>query len=217
MTGSSIVRGQQEEQREFKKVPAGMHRAVCDMVAYVGKQPSTFKGETKMKPKHYIRWQVPDHLTDEGLPMVIGSFWTTSLHENSIMLQSLQSWSGRIFTAAERAGEFDLATILGAPCQIQVVHREQDGKTYANVINVVNIGGMDKPEVVGEKLPLIYDPEGSPQTWEDLPAWIQEKAERGGAAPGGSAASEASQRPGTPETWSDVEAQDEDPDDDIPF
>jgi hypothetical protein len=68
-------------------------------------------------------WELPEELMDDGKPFVISKFYTNSLNEKATLRADLMSWRGRDFTSEELRG-FDLQSILGAPCLINVVHDE---------------------------------------------------------------------------------------------
>lgn len=189
---------------DFKMVPQGTHIAVCNQVVDVGMQVTNFG------PKHkvFLRWEIPaeriqygDGNENEG-PMVIGKFYTASLNEKANLRQDLEAWRGRAFTEQELAG-FDLDNVLGAPCQISVVHNESNGKTYANVRSVTALPkGVDKPQ---PELELIkYGPEDQEQ-FDKLPDWLKKKIQ---------------EQPPTQDEEADAVAEtadDDGLDDDIPF
>jgi hypothetical protein len=171
--------------KEFKRVPQGIHQAVCNMVVDCGVQPGG-----KFKPRHqvYIRWEIPgervewtDRLGDthEG-PMSIGKFYTASLAEKAALRRDLENWRGRPFTREELAG-FDLFKILGTACQIMVTHSEQGGEAYSNVAGVMGFPkDQDKPTA---KHRLVkYSPE-DPGQFEELPRWLRDKVASSLTAP----------------------------------
>src|SRR6056297_1915011 len=71
---------------DFEIADEGTHQAVCNMVAYMGNQKSTWKGQENVKEQVYIRWELPhervtferDGKTIEG-PKAIGKTYTLSL------------------------------------------------------------------------------------------------------------------------------------------
>lgn len=196
---------------DFKIVPEGQYLAVCDMIADLGLQDSGAFG-----PKHkvYVRWQLPDERIDTpdgSKPMVIGSQLTASLSEKANLRAMLESWRGRKFTPDELNG-FDLFNVLGAPCQLTVVHNESNGKTYANVKAVVPLmKGMKKPEVEGKV--VRYSPD-EPGQFDELPEWLRKKITAVPAPP----APRAAGAPRTTDmTGVDQRADGSEFDDDIPF
>lgn len=164
---------------EFKRVPAGSHIAVCNLIADCGMQPGSALYPNP-KRKLYVRFEIPterveyekDGQTVEG-PMTLGSFYTASMNEKATLRKHLESWRGRSFTD-EEAAQFDVSSILGKACMLSVVHSESGGKVYANI---ASIGAMPKgiPIPKGEN-PLLYYDEHSPAADLDkLPKWLQDK------------------------------------------
>jgi hypothetical protein len=80
-------------------------------------------------------WEI-DELGADGQPFTVSQKYTASLHEKSRLRHDLESWRGRKFTTEELKG-FDVENVLGANCQINVVHATKEGKTYANIASIV--------------------------------------------------------------------------------
>jgi hypothetical protein len=172
--------------KTFKKVPQGIHAAVCNMVVDCGIQPGG-----KFKPRHqvYVRWEIPServewtdrHGTSHEGPMNIGKFYTASLAEKAALRRDLENWRGRAFTHEELAG-FDLFKILGTACQIMVTHSAQGGgDSYANVTGVMGFPrDLAKPKA--EHRLVKYSPE-EPGQFDDLPQWLRDKVASSLTAP----------------------------------
>lgn len=171
--------------KEFKRVPQGMHTAVCNMVVDCGIQPGG-----RFKPRHqvYVRWEIPSErvtwsdrhgMAHEG-PMSIGKFYTASLADKAALRRDLESWRGRAFSRAELAG-FDLFKILGAACQLLVAHTTQGGETYASVTGVMGFPrDMRKP--TAEHRLVKYSPE-EPAQFDELPQWLRDRVASALTAP----------------------------------
>lgn len=166
---------------DFIPVPEGTHFAVCDMVVDLGKQKTTYMGDTTIKPQVYIRWQIPAERTEwtdgdgvkhEG-PMVIGKTYTASLGEKANLRKDLQAWRGRAFTE-EELRKFDISKLLGAPATISVTHKpKESGGVYANVTSIGGLPkGMDKPQLEGDALLYGDEDQGA---YDKLPKWLREK------------------------------------------
>ena len=92
-----------------------------------------------------VSWELLEEpFMEDGRPFSVTQFYTVSLHEKAKLRADLESWRGRKFTAQELEG-FDLASVVGAYCMIQVVH-DETGK-YANVQTIMAFKG-DKPKPV---------------------------------------------------------------------
>lgn len=163
---------------DFKRLPAGSHIAVCNLVVDVGLQPGS-QAFPKPRRKVYIRFEVPaerveyekDGTTHEG-PQTIGSFFTASMNEKSILRKALEGWRSKAFTDAE-AADFDVAAILGKACMLTVVEDSFNGKTYSNI---ASIGALPKgtPAPTAEN-PLLFYSDDKPDQYDALPPWLRKK------------------------------------------
>lgn len=163
---------------DFKRVPAGSHIAVCNLVVDVGLQPGSGQFP-KPKRRVYIRFEVPGERTEydkdgqkvEG-PLTIGSFFTASMHEKSLLRKALEGWRSKAFTD-EEAAVFDVASILGKPCMLSVVEDTYNGKTYSNI---ASIGGLPKGVTAPKaENPLLFYSDDKPDQYDALPAWLRKK------------------------------------------
>jgi len=160
---------------DYKRIPPGSHIAVCDIVADVGLQESAFYGT---KRKVYVRFEVPaerwefekDGKKGEG-PGVIGKFFTASMHKNATLRKTLESWRSRPFTD-EEAKAFDVSSILGKSCVINVQENPDGDKVYSNIVAITPlIKGMAQAKA---ELPLmLYTPDSSIDVYNKLPEWIR--------------------------------------------
>lgn len=118
---------------DFELLPAGQYIARCYKIIDLGTQDVVWLGETKQQHKVMIYWEILDDKVkmEDGRPYSISRKYTASLNEKSNLYADLVSWRGKDFTEAELAG-FDISKLLGAYCQMQVIHNESGGKTYAN-------------------------------------------------------------------------------------
>jgi hypothetical protein len=145
------------QERTFKNVPAGSHLARCYRIIDLGSQKTEYMGESKVQRKIMIGWELfgdDDNgqplQTDDGKPMAIFKNYTLSWSENATLRKDLQSWRNKPWTDAE-ARRFDLKTILNGYCMLNVIHREVNGKTYANVATIspvpslIKQAGLPKP------------------------------------------------------------------------
>jgi hypothetical protein len=134
-----IVKG-----KTFTPAPAGVHQAVCVDVIDLGMVESNFNGEKKVQHKLKIVWQLNETNEEAGRRFTTSKRYTASLHEKSSLRKDLQGWRGRPFTPEELRG-FDLDNVLGANCQLNVVHAEREGSMFANVEAVMPLmKGMPK-------------------------------------------------------------------------
>ncbi len=54
------------------------------------------------------------------------------------MRKDLESWRGRKFTQQELQG-FDVETIIGVPCLLNIIQEDKGGETYANVASIMRL------------------------------------------------------------------------------
>ncbi len=165
----------------FKQVPAGSYAAICNMVAHVGLQKSSYLGKEKLKRQVYVRFQIPSEriewMTKEGQkqegPMVIGKTYTESLSEKANLRKELEGWRGRVFTPDELKG-FELFDVLGKPVMLSIIHDTwEDGSIHAMIASLSKMPkGMPAPTLEGDLLK--YDHEATGDLTK-LPEWLQKK------------------------------------------
>jgi hypothetical protein len=122
-----------EPESKFQPAPEGLWPAVCVDVIDKGEQETPWGRKAKVE----LRWQIDEANPDTGKRYEVRAWYTASLSEKAKLRQVLETWRARKFTADELKG-FDLEAVLGANCQIQIVHNASDeGKVFANVQAVV--------------------------------------------------------------------------------
>ncbi len=136
-----------KKESNFIPAPEGLHQAVCCDVWEPFMQPNPFQ-EGSLVESTRIVWQIDFENPETGKPLEVSQMYRLSLHEKSKLCQHLEAWRGRKFTNEEKQG-FDLENLLGANCQLQVVHKIADGgTTYANVSAIVPLAkSMEKMRV----------------------------------------------------------------------
>lgn len=169
----------------FEILDEGTHAAVCTWIVDIGPQEVEWQGEKKIQNKVKLRFEVPEERaswTDrEGVdhegPKVIWATYTASLGDKAKLRAHLESWRGKTFTEEELAG-FDLKNVLGAPCMISVVHRQANGKTYANITGISKLmkGMTVTPE--GDLFSFDFDDHLESELAK-LPEWLQKAVEKG--------------------------------------
>lgn len=129
----------------FKRMPAGAHIARCFSVADLGTHTTNGQYGEKTNRKIRIAWEVfGDDENDQQLtveldgktmPLTINKTYTLSLAEKAALRKDLSAWRGRDFNVEELKA-FDVTSILGAYCMLNVTISESNGKTYANVAGI---------------------------------------------------------------------------------
>lgn len=153
-------------------VSEGTHLAVCNMIVDLGLQVSEVYKNTSRKV--LIGWEIPGETikTEDGEhPRTLSKRYTASLNESANLRQDLAAWRGRDFTSEELEA-FDLRNIIGKSCLLNVIHKESNGKTYANISSIMALPkGMEKGVLSGK--PTVFDLDSDPlSAVEELPKWI---------------------------------------------
>ena len=164
----------------FEPLAEGVHVAVCYGLYDLGTHYSQ-KWE-KSSRQVLVCWEIPAERCEiggEDLPRAISKKVTLSLHPKSGLYKLLVAWRGKPFTAEELAG-FDLKAVLGASCQLQVLHYDKDGEKKHYVENVMSLPkGAAKPKPENALQYFCFDdsgpiPDGTPEWIANI---IKESAE----------------------------------------
>jgi hypothetical protein len=142
----------------FKRVPAGSHIARCFSIADLGTHTTNGQyGETTNR-KVRLAWEIFGEdenneplVTDvdgKSMPLTINKTYTLSLGEKANLRKDLAAWRGRDFTADELKA-FDVSSVLGVYCMLNVTLSETNGKTYSNIAGISPLHkSMEKPKAV---------------------------------------------------------------------
>lgn len=198
--------------RDFERVPAGIHAAICNLVVDAGLQPGS-QQYPQPKRKLYLRFEVPgsrityqhDGKDVEG-PLCIGSWYTASMNAKAILRQHLEGWRGKKFTD-EEAGAFDISAVLGKPCTLVVQESEKGGKTRSDIKMIAP--AQKGASSAAENPLLLYLNDGDQARLGALPEWLQKRIT---AQIQPEPASESTASEMAAEGWGGTAA-----DDDIPF
>jgi hypothetical protein len=122
--------------KSYTPAPEGVWAAVCVDVADLG----MVDGQWGEKHKCRIVWELSEKMSD-GRPFTAQKQYT--VHEKASLFKDLKSWRGKQFTPDELAG-FDVEKVIGAPCQIVIVHEEKDGSIYGNITAIMKADSKNK-------------------------------------------------------------------------
>lgn len=117
---------------DFTPAPAGTHLARCIRLTDIGSQHGEYQGKPTVRNQVIITWELCGTKMTDGQPFIVSAWLTNSLNEKANMRKFLEAWRGRPFTMKELTS-FDLETILGKACMLQVVHTEKK-KAKVNAI-----------------------------------------------------------------------------------
>ena len=146
------------ESKTFEPAPAGAHAAVCVDVIDKGMLDTQFGKKHKID----VAWQIAETRAD-GKPFLVFKRYTLSLNEKATLRHDLESWRGKPFTPAEEA-QFDVETVIGVPCLVNIQHRTNGDKTYANVMAVMPlVKGMPRVTPDSSYVRVCHRPTDAPQ------------------------------------------------------
>jgi hypothetical protein len=155
----------------FTPAPQGVHQAVCVDVVDKGIHESVWEGQTRRLHKIAISWQIAE-LRDDGKPFLVSKWYTLSIGEKANLRRDLESWRGRAFTLDEQA-KFDVESIIGVNCLLNVQHKDSKGKTYANVVSIMPlVKGMPKMAASADYVRVVNRPKEPDQ--HEAPAEVHE-------------------------------------------
>lgn len=134
-----MTTAKEPESRDFQKVSAGTHQAVCYDVWDIGMQKVMFEGVLRdVKHKVILAWEANELIEEgehQGERLTINKRYTLSLHEKASLKKDLEGWRGREFTLEERKG-FIVETIIGVNCLLNVIHNKVGVNVYANITSI---------------------------------------------------------------------------------
>lgn len=161
-----------EGNSDYTPLAEGSYTAVCYGVIDLGLQVNEKYGTTANKV--LVMWELPDEVEQGGeYPRVFSQRYTASLNNKSLLRKHLVAWRGRDFTP-EELKRFDLANLLGVPCLIQIVHREGEGKVFANLASIMALPkGMPRPKAKRKLISFNLD-EDDLAMLADMPEWVRD-------------------------------------------
>lgn len=165
--------------KQSKQCPADNHVSRCIQLIRYGTIKKEFAGEVKFNDTVRIVWETPNEKTvfseEKGeQPFTLYKEFKISLHEKATLRKFIESWRGAPLTDAE-ARKFDLSSLLGQPCMLNVTHTTKGDATYANIAAISKLPkGLDCPPAIN---PLIeYDVNAhKPEVFAKFPDFIKEK------------------------------------------
>ena len=145
-----IVTGSNTERRQFQIAPAGTHLARLYRIIDLGTQMREYEGKVTMnrKGKFFFELHGEDAeskplLTSDGKPLIQSREYTISLNEKANLRRDLEAWRGKSFTEEELKG-FQLKTLLGHFCMVNISHRQKGDMTYADLKGISSVPAIYK-------------------------------------------------------------------------
>jgi hypothetical protein len=145
-----IVTGSNTERRQFQIAPAGTHLARLYRIIDLGTQMREYEGKVTMnrKGKFFFELHGEDAegkplLTLDGKPLIQSREYTISLNEKANLRRDLEAWRGKSFSEEELKG-FQLKTLLGHFCMVNISHRQKGDMTYADLKGISSVPAIYK-------------------------------------------------------------------------
>lgn len=164
----------------YDPAPQGNHVARCISMVHIGTVEEEYLGEKKMQNKVRITWELPEEkkvFKEENgeQPFVLSKEFTLSMHEKSTLRKWLESWRGKAFTE-EESKQFDVAKLVGAPCLLNVIHKEKKDKTMrADIASVSTLPkGMVCPEAINPMIVFSVS-DFNQEIFDTFPDFIKDK------------------------------------------
>ena len=158
--------------------PEGAYPARCYQIIDLGTTMQTGQFPGKKRKVQFI-FELPTETYEfekgEGLkPFYARSIYNLSMNEKAVLRRDIEAWAGKKMSN-EIAGEFDIFTLLGRPCIVNITHIEKGDATYANIIGMSPLPkGMVCPPAFNT--PLCYNTEEHDEAvFSQLPEFIQDK------------------------------------------
>jgi len=123
------------EGKTFDPAPEGVHQAVLVDVVDLGFLETSWQGVKKTLHKVNLAWQINED-RDDGKPFLVFKRYTLGLGDKYNLRKDLESWLGRRLTTVEQKQGFDLESLIGRNCLLNITHNTSEDRTYANVASI---------------------------------------------------------------------------------
>jgi hypothetical protein len=164
----------------YQLPPEGIWPARCVWIIDLGTQRTEFNGKSKNLKKVRLYWELPEQTSvfDEEKgeePFFVSKDYTATIGERSNLRHDIESWRGKGFTGSE-AESFELATLLGKPCMINLIHEvSKKGRKYSKIIGLTPLPkGLHAPAQISPTLHYVIE-DGFNDVFEKLPEYVQLK------------------------------------------
>jgi hypothetical protein len=155
-------------------VPAGAHIATIYSIVQLGTMAGEYMGKATRKNKIRITWELPEETREfdgEMKPMVVGKTYTASLYDQSKLRPIVDGILGSVDEET-----FDISSLLGKSCMIQVSPAEYNGNEYADVVSCTQLPkSVPAPKPFNPQVYLDYKEGWDETVYEALPKWMKDK------------------------------------------
>ena len=158
----------------IERLEDGVYTAQCVGIVDVGEQYSETYGKSSRQVR--IIWQIAGetYKDSEGkeIPRCYSKQYTLSLGDRSKLRKDLEAWRGKPFTEEELAG-FDLVNILNKPCQLQLMNKEKNGKTFTDISAIMALPKGMTVEPLKSTYIFDFEDETTYQNYLLIPEWMR--------------------------------------------
>jgi hypothetical protein len=171
-----------QEKRDYTPAPAGTHVARLVRILHVGTIITEFEGNKKKTDKVLLSFELPNekHVFDEAKgeqPFLLYREDTFSYNEKANLRKIVEGIIGRKMTDEEEAGAFEISSLIGMACLVNVIHKDSNGKTFANIATTMPLmKGVEAPAATNK--PIVFDYEHfNEEYFQKLPEYLRKKME----------------------------------------
>lgn len=166
------------EKKEFELVPQGAHIARCISFIHIGTNPEQFPDGQKDMNKIRLTFEIPGEMRkfgDTEKPMVISQEYTLSMFSKAGLRKLVEGILG-VALLDQEADSFDVESIVGKACIIQVVHKTaKSGSKYTIISGAMSLmKGQEAPRQFNPSKILSYS-NWDKELFEVQPKFIKEK------------------------------------------
>lgn len=157
-----MLKGKKPE-TTFELCPEGTHEATIYKIIHIGTLESEWQGKKKIADKIRIYFELPNEpktyeIEKDGVKQTvetvhsISAKYTLSMGEKAKLRPIVTGIIGKAFANDDEAWDFDVSTLLGKSCLLNVVHeasKQDASKKYAVIKGTTPLlKNMKKPEPV---------------------------------------------------------------------
>lgn len=165
----------------YEPVPAGNHVARLYRIINIGTVEEAYMGEIKEQNKIMLTFELSNELKEfkegEGAkPLSVSREYTFSMGSKANLRKFVEGYLGVALNDAE-ADAFDIETLIGKPCLLNVVHKKSNaGRTYSLIQGATPLPkGMEAPAQFNKSLVFGHGKDWNDEVFESLHAFIKEK------------------------------------------
>ncbi len=157
---------------DFENPNPGAHLARIVHLIDLGTQEGNYQGKVTKKRKLLVGFELADKMAD-GRPFLVNQQYNQSMNEKSTLRIHLEGWAGKKMSE-EMAGNFQVQTLLGKACVVQLVESTGE-KKYINVKAIMGLMEGQKPAPQVNPSILFDLDDFSSEVYEGLTDWTKKK------------------------------------------